>query len=111
MRILVMFVLAVAAVTFATPGAAQPQPNNAAAQAGAPKPPTNWEEPTKLDGRGYIRQWLILGPINFGDKYNADDIDKDQIKDEAKLMPKPGDKVAVASEDGQSGSTKTVQKE
>jgi nucleoside-diphosphate-sugar epimerase len=27
---------------------------------------------------------LVLGPINFGDKYNADDIDKDQINDEAK---------------------------
>jgi hypothetical protein len=108
MRVPSVLLLAVAAGAV-VPAAALPQSNS------APTPsrslPTSWEEPMKLDGRGYIRQWLILGPINFGDKYNADDIDKDQIKDESQLMPRPGDKVRVATEEGQAGSYKTVQKE
>jgi hypothetical protein len=100
--------LTVTAAFVGTPGAAYSQPANGT---GAAKSPTSWEDPVKLDARGYIRQWLILGPINFGEKYNPDDIDKDQIKDEAKLMPKAGDKVTVATEEGQPGSSKAVQKE
>ena len=53
----------------------------------------------------------MLGPINFGDKYNADDIDKDQINDEARLTPKAGDKLKVETQETQAGSQKTVQKE
>ena len=106
MRYLLALILAIVTVAIVTPGAAYSQP---ASGTGAAKPPTSWEEPVKLDARGYIRQWLILGPINFGEKYNPDDIDKDQIKDEAKLMPKAGDKVTVATEEGQ--PSKTVQKE
>jgi hypothetical protein len=68
-------------------------------------------DPTKLDDKGYIRQWLLLGPIGFGEKYNAEDIDKETIPDEAKLTPKAGDKIKVASEEGEPGAFKTVQKE
>ena len=66
---------------------------------------------SSLDAKGYIRQWLVLAPIGFGEKYNAEDIDKDQLPNEAKLEPKAGDKVKVASEEGEPGAYKTVQKE
>ena len=101
MRILLALISAVAIATVAKVNAAD-----------APDMPhKNWEEPVKLDDHGYIRQWLVLGPINFGDKYNADDIDKDQIKDEAKLTPKAADKLKVDSQETQAGAQKTVQKE
>src|SRR4051794_24278286 len=47
---------------------------------------------TKLDDKGYIRQWLILGPIYFGTDYSADNIEKEQITGETTLAPKEGDK-------------------
>jgi hypothetical protein len=66
---------------------------------------------SKLDSQGYIRQWLILAPIGFGEKYNAEEIDKDQIPNEGNLMPKAGDKQRVASEEGDPGAYRTVQKD
>ena len=74
-------------------------------------PATKPADPSKLDAKGYIRQWLILAPINFGASYNAEDIDKDQIPDEAKLAPKEGDKVKVKSEVMEGGTAKMVDKE
>lgn len=68
-------------------------------------------DPAKLDDKGYIRQWLLLGPIAFGDKYNTEDLDKETIPGEAKLSPKAGDKLKVSTEEGEPGATKTVQKE
>ena len=66
---------------------------------------------TKLDAQGYIRQWLLLAPIGFGEKYDAEQIEKEQIPGEATMTPKEGDKVKVASEEGEPGAFKTVQKE
>src|SRR5258705_5257507 len=43
------------------------------------------------DGEGFIRNWLMLAPIKLADS-GADEIDKQQVKDEAKLAPKEGDK-------------------
>jgi hypothetical protein len=63
------------------------------------------------DDRGYIRQWLVLAPINFGEYYNAEDIDKDTIPHEAQMTPKPGDTITVASEEDVNGTIKTVQKQ
>jgi hypothetical protein len=71
----------------------------------------NWEEPVKLNSNGYISQWLVLGPINYGEKYNAEEITKDHLKDEPKLMPKAGDRLKVDTVEGQPGQYKTVQKE
>jgi hypothetical protein len=68
-------------------------------------------DPTVLDADGYIRQWLILGPINFGDDYNAENIDKDQIPNEGAMTPKAGDTVKVTTAEGEPGAYKSVQKE
>jgi hypothetical protein len=67
--------------------------------------------PAVLDANGYIRQWLILAPISFGDKYAAEDIEKEQIPNEANLTPKAGDKQTLATEEGEPGAYKTVQKQ
>jgi hypothetical protein len=64
-----------------------------------------------LDENGYIRHWLLLGPINFGDNYNAQEIEKEQVAGEAVFTPKAGDKVKVSTEEGEPGAYKTVQKD
>ena len=50
----------------------------------------------KPDSEGYIRDWVMLAPIALpeGDT-GADLILKEQIKDEAALQPKAGDKVKI----------------
>ena len=52
------------------------------------------------DSEGYIRHWLILAPIALraGDT-GADSILKEQIKDEAALQPKAGDRVKVGAKE------------
>ena len=60
---------------------------------------------------GYIRQWLILGPIAFGDTYDAETIDKEQIPNEANITPKEGDKITVTTQEGNGGESKPVKKE
>src|SRR3954470_21127257 len=51
-------------------------------------------EDFKVDDEGFIRNWLLVGPIPLDDgQSGADGIDKEFIKDEAKLEPKEGDKV------------------
>ena len=45
----------------------------------------------QVDDEGFIRNWLILAPLPM-EGSGAEDIDKEQIKDEAKLQPKEGDK-------------------
>lgn len=45
------------------------------------------------DNDGFIRNWLMLAPIKLAQENNgAEEIDKQQVKDEAKLQPKEGDK-------------------
>ena len=65
----------------------------------------------KLDSEGYIHNWLVLAPINFGSTYNAEDIDKDQIPNEANLTPKACDKQTVKSEETVGGATKMIDKQ
>ena len=48
------------------------------------------------DSEGYIRHWLMLGPIALAEgETGSDAIFKEQIKDEASLRPKAGDKVQI----------------
>ena len=45
----------------------------------------------KPDDEGFIRNWLMFAPIKL-EGSGADEIDKQQLKDEGKLQPKEGDK-------------------
>jgi hypothetical protein len=50
----------------------------------------------KPDSQGYIRDWLMLAPIPLPEgRSGADLILDDQIKNEAALQPKAGDKMTV----------------
>src|SRR4051812_11149808 len=45
------------------------------------------------DNDGFIRNWLMLAPIKLAqENAGAEEIDKQQVKDEGKLAPKEGDK-------------------
>ena len=51
---------------------------------------------TGLNDQGFITTWLLLAAIPLAENQNgADALDKEQIKDEAKLEPKAGDKIKV----------------
>jgi hypothetical protein len=51
---------------------------------------------SKLDPEGYIRDWLVLAPIAFPEgETGADALFKEQVKNEAALRPKAGDKVTI----------------
>src|SRR5258705_1136579 len=47
------------------------------------------------DDEGFIRNWLMLAPIKLADS-RAEEIDKQQVKDEGKLQPKEGDKTKLS---------------
>src|SRR3954470_10746558 len=48
------------------------------------------------DSEGYIRDWVMLAPIALPEgETGADALFKEQIKDEAALQPKAGDKVKI----------------
>jgi hypothetical protein len=48
----------------------------------------------KPDEEGFIRNWLVLAPLPFGEAQNgAEALGKQQAPEEAKLQPKEGDKV------------------
>jgi hypothetical protein len=50
----------------------------------------------KPDPEGYIRHWLMLAPISLPEgETGSEAIFKEQIKDEAALRPRAGDKVKV----------------
>ena len=50
----------------------------------------------KPDAAGYIRDWVMLAPITLPEEVScADLIVKEQVKDEAALKPKAGDKIKV----------------
>ncbi len=54
------------------------------------------DAPLKPDDRGFIRDWLLLAPIQLaGENTGADEIDKQQVPNEAALKPKAGDAVTV----------------
>lgn len=49
---------------------------------------------------GFVRTWLILAPIPLNDNQDgADGLAKEQIKDEAKLQPKDGDKATAGNKE------------
>jgi hypothetical protein len=48
----------------------------------------------KPDEEGFIRNWLVLAPLPFGEAQNGGEaLGKEQVPGEAKLQPKDGDKV------------------
>ena len=50
----------------------------------------------KPDSAGYIRDWVMLAPIALPEDAScADLIAKEQVKDEAALKPKAGDKIKI----------------
>jgi len=52
------------------------------------------------DSEGYIRHWVMLAPVTLRDGETcAEALLKEQIKDEAALRPKAGDKVKVAGKE------------
>jgi hypothetical protein len=55
---------------------------------------------TGVNDEGFITAWLLLAPIPFEENQTgADALGKQQVKDEAKLQPRAGDKVKVAGKD------------
>src|SRR5437879_8043136 len=55
-------------------------------------------DPNGLDSDGFVQKWLVLAPIPIPDgDTGSDALSKQQIKDEARLKPKPGDKLKVGS--------------
>ena len=54
----------------------------------------------KPDKEGFIRDWLLLAPIQLASDANgAEAIEKNQIPNEGDLKPKAGDKVTVAGKE------------
>ena len=51
---------------------------------------------SSLDSQGYIRDWVMLAPIALPEGgIAADLLLKEQVKDEATLKPKDGDKIKI----------------
>ena len=64
-----------------------------------PLPPAGREK-SGVDDEGFIQRWLVLAPIPLAENQSgADALDKEQVKDEAKLKPKAGDKVKVGDKE------------
>jgi hypothetical protein len=50
-----------------------------------------------IDAEGYVSTWLILAPIPMkGGQEGPEALDQEQIKDEASLKPKAGDKIEAS---------------
>jgi hypothetical protein len=55
---------------------------------------------TGLNDEGFITTWLLLAPIPLEENQSgADALNKEQIKGEAKLQPKAGDKIKVGNQE------------
>lgn len=53
-----------------------------------------------IDSDGFIKSWLLLGPIALAEgESQSDSLDKEKVKDEAKLHPAAGDKVKVGEKE------------
>jgi hypothetical protein len=58
------------------------------------------EEQSGLNDEGFITTWLLLAPLPLENGQSAADaLDKEQLKNEAKLQPQAGDKVKVGGEE------------
>jgi len=54
----------------------------------------------KLDPEGYIRDWVMLAPIALPEgEAGSDALFRQQVRDEASLQPKAGDKVEVGAKE------------
>ena len=52
------------------------------------------DDALKPDEEGFVRNWLVLAPLPFGQADNGSEaLGKQQVPDEAKLQPKEGDKI------------------
>jgi hypothetical protein len=51
------------------------------------------------DAEGFIRNWLVLAPIPIDGESGASEIDKDFLKGEAAIKPKPDDKVMAGGKE------------
>ena len=61
---------------------------------------TQGAETLKPDSQGYIRHWLMLAPIVFPEgRAGTDLIYDDQIKNEAALQPRAGDKITITGKE------------
>jgi hypothetical protein len=54
----------------------------------------------KVDGEGFIRDWLVLAPFALPEDSGADEIEKSQIAKEGDLKPKAGDTQKVGDKEG-----------
>ncbi|MDQ3255251.1 MAG: hypothetical protein M3R15_15360 [Acidobacteriota bacterium] len=58
------------------------------------------QDATGTDGEGFIRTWLILAPIpSESEDSGSFELDKAQIKSEAMIKPKDGDKATVGGKE------------
>jgi hypothetical protein len=58
------------------------------------------EDKPGVDPEGFLQNWLVLAPIPLGpNESGADAVDKEQVKGEAQLKPKAGDKVKVGDKE------------
>ena len=55
---------------------------------------------SKVDGDGFVRDWLVLAPFSIPEDTGADEIDKAQIAGEGDLKPKAGDSQKVGDKQG-----------
>lgn len=63
-----------------------------AALAGLAFAPAAVQDTHKTDDEGFVRNWLVLAPISIEEGSAATELDKAQIKDEARSKPKAGEK-------------------
>jgi hypothetical protein len=58
------------------------------------------EDKPGVDPEGFLQNWLVLAPIPLApNESGAEAVDKEQVKGEAQLKPKAGDKVKVGDKD------------
>src|SRR5262245_52522882 len=58
------------------------------------------DDKSGVNDDGFVQRWLVLAPIPLAENQSgADALDKEQVKDEAKLKVKAGDKVKVGKKD------------
>src|SRR5438876_959868 len=58
------------------------------------------DDKSGVDEDGFLQRWLVLAPIPFAaNETGTDALDKEQLKDEAKLKPKVGDKLKVSDKE------------
>ena len=62
--------------------------------------PADDKDKSGVNDEGFVQKWLVLASIPLPDGQGGGEaIDKEQVKDEAKLKPKAGDKVKVGDKE------------